>query len=133
MQHGGNSDHAFRWEFAGGKIKAGETESDALVREIAEELGVLVVPEKRLEEIEYANPGKVIRLIPYLCRIANSDFSLNEHNDFMWLEPSEILEIDLLEADRKVLEITKNYSQLLYSCRENLQKGAQGSPPHDNG
>lgn len=43
------------WEFPGGKVEPGETLAEAVIRELAEELGVNVVPGECLESIRHGN------------------------------------------------------------------------------
>ncbi len=117
VQHGPASEHAFRWEFPGGKVGHSETEEEAIVREIREELELSVVPFLKLESVIYRYPGKIIQLIPFLCRARETRIVLNEHHDFKWLDPLLISKMDLLEADRLILENNENFKQLLHCCR----------------
>ena len=56
--------HAFKWEFPGGKVEAGESLAGALARELGEELGVAAVESEEIARYEFAYPGKPsIRLI----------------------------------------------------------------------
>jgi 8-oxo-dGTP diphosphatase len=133
VRHGVKSDHALRWEFPGGKINPGESETDALVREIDEELGIIITPLLRLEEVVYSYPSKIIRLIPFLCHADTSEIVLNEHEEMRWLIPEEILQMDLLEADRKILQNEMNFNRLLNSSGKDLQKSSESCPPPYNG
>ena len=52
----GYGDFKDGWEFPGGKIEAGETAQEAIVREIKEELAVTIHPEKLITTVEYDYP-----------------------------------------------------------------------------
>ncbi len=133
MQYGNKPGYAFRWEFPGGKINPSESEKEALNREIMEELEIMVDPFFKLEEVVFSHKGKTIRLMPYLCHTSNTNIVLNEHSGFTWIDPEEIPDLDLLEADRLILKNQKNYVQLLQRCRENMEKSAHGRTPGYNG
>lgn len=53
----GYGDNKGQWEFPGGKVEAGETPQQALVREIQEELAVTVQVGERLDTVEYDYPA----------------------------------------------------------------------------
>jgi len=95
---------AGKWEFPGGKIEAGETQEDCIVREIREELDIEVKALKKLKSIEHHYPEKNIRLIPFLCSITSGDIDLKEHEESRWVLKNEILVLDWAEADTKVIE-----------------------------
>jgi 8-oxo-dGTP diphosphatase len=88
-----------KWEFPGGKVELGETPEEALHREIAEELGVAIKILNRISDSVYAYPEKEICLMPFVCMITEGEISLKEHLAYAWCKPSDLLHIDLAEAD----------------------------------
>jgi 8-oxo-dGTP diphosphatase len=90
---------AGRWEFPGGKVEPGETETDALIRECAEELGVHVEIGTRLgRDVRMAHGRSVLRV--YLARLLHGDRpKALEHSDLRWLSAAELDTVPWLPAD----------------------------------
>lgn len=90
---------AGRWEFPGGKVEPGEIETDALVRECAEELGVRVEIGDRLgRDVRMAHGRSVLRV--YLARLLHGDEpKALEHSELRWLSAAELDAVPWLPAD----------------------------------
>ncbi len=109
-QRPANKKRGMLWEFAGGKIESGETEREALIRELREELGFTAAPGELFMEVVHAYPDLTVRLSLFHTRIASGTPTLLEHNDMRWITPAEIGSYEFCPADTDILaEITKRY------------------------
>ena len=92
------------WEFPGGKMEAGETEEEAIVREIREELCVDIRVERKVCTVEYDYPQFHLRMHCFWCSIAEGVLELKEHQSARWLEPTEWESVEWLPADVEVVK-----------------------------
>ncbi len=104
---------AGRWEFPGGKVEPGETEGDSLVREIQEELGVLITVARWLEGAEEIGEGYLLRVA--VASLDRGEPVPTEHDQIRWLSAAELGDVDWLDADRPFLT---ELSRLLPSLDE---------------
>lgn len=95
------------WEFPGGKVEAGETHEEALVREIREELTAEIRVGQRLCTVEYDYPTFHLIMHCYLCTLMNGHLTLLEHEAARWLAPPQLDTVDWLPADKIVVERLK--------------------------
>ena len=87
------------WEFPGGKMEAGETEEEAIVREIREELCVGIRVERKVCTVEYDYPQFHLRMHCFWCSIAEGVLELKEHQSARWLAKEEWESVEWLPAD----------------------------------
>jgi 8-oxo-dGTP diphosphatase len=93
---------AGRWEFPGGKAEPGETQEQALVRELREELGVEARPLEQLPGEWPLRAGLVLRV--WAAELVHGDpLPLQDHSELRWLGPAELDGLDWLDHDRAVL------------------------------
>lgn len=92
------------WEFVGGKVEAGETREEALIRECREELAVTVSVGDIFMEVTHKYPDLTVHLTLFHAVIAEGVPQMLEHNDIRWITPSELGEYAFCPADAAIVE-----------------------------
>ena len=87
------------WEFPGGKIESGESEQEALVREIKEELNIEIEILNFLNEAYYPYDFGTVSLKVYIAEIIAGEISLEEHSAGKWLAADELYEVNWAPVD----------------------------------
>ncbi len=95
------------WEFPGGKVEAGETPEQAIVREIREELNASIRVDDFLVQVEHDYPTFHLSMKCFICSLDGSGFQLLEHHAARWLDIEHIDSVDWLPADIKVVDAIK--------------------------
>jgi len=93
------------WEFPGGKLEAGERPEPALIRELAEELGITVKEDclAPLTFASYAYPGFHLLMPLYICRRWEGTVSSQESQALKWVRPGKLRELAMPPADEPLI------------------------------
>ena len=89
------------WEFPGGKIEAGEEPEDAVVRELREELGI-VIAKQDLSPLTFASHAYAdfhLLMPVYLCRRWQGEITAHEGQELLWVKPDTLHLYDMPPAD----------------------------------
>lgn len=92
------------WEFPGGKCEPGETPSDALAREIEEELGARALVGPRLLVTRHAYPERTVELHFFRCTL-DGEPEARIGQQMRWARREELRALDWPEADAALIEM----------------------------
>jgi 8-oxo-dGTP diphosphatase len=93
------------WEFPGGKIEAGERPEETLIRELKEELGI-VVREPCLAPLTFAShayPDFHLLMPLYVCRRWEGAVVPKEGQQLKWVRPNKLREFPMPPADEPLV------------------------------
>ena len=93
------------WEFVGGKVEAGESKEEALIRECKEELDILIAVGEKFAEVTHEYPDITVHLTLFNCTIKSGTPQLIEHNAIKWITPEEIPAYNFCPADKDILKM----------------------------
>ena len=93
-----------RWEFPGGKIEPGESEAQALARELREELGIEVSAAHPELTLKHDYPEKRVQVSMWIVdRYVGTPRGLDGQR-LKWVVPGQLQDEDVLEADQPFIE-----------------------------
>ena len=95
------------WEFPGGKVEGGESLSEALIREIREELGVDIKVGSLVLEQNHTYRDRIVHLHFFECRILNGNPEAKGAKEMAWIGSWELDRFEFPPANRVLLEILK--------------------------
>lgn len=88
-----------RWEFPGGKVEPGESPTEALAREVREELGCEVDVGRIFEVVFHVYEEFDLYMLVYAATITRGTPRPLEVAELAWVEAARLPELDLLPAD----------------------------------
>ena len=96
-----------KFEFPGGKIEEGETQKEALARELLEELCIKVDVDDHFITVNHQYPDFALTMHAYIVKVSSREVTLNEHVSLKWLNPEDLFEVDWAAADIPIADKLK--------------------------
>lgn len=96
--------HGGQWEFPGGKLEAGESPYEALIREVKEEVGLQVIQCRFLGEVHHAYAQQHVSLLIYhVFHYQGIAKRCESQMDLSWVEVSALHQYTFPAANEEII------------------------------
>ncbi len=100
------------WEFPGGKREANESFEAGLVRELKEELGIVVEAREILDSVTHSYPEKTVHVKFYRCIWRRNEPRALGCRAFAWISREQLEDYAFPAADEKLLQKLRAMAKL---------------------
>jgi 8-oxo-dGTP diphosphatase len=87
------------WEFPGGRVEPGETDGQALKREVMHRLGATIEVGKLISFVSHPYEHYVVDLFLYECRLLSEQMETRNVSAYRWVASSEFDQYPFTPAD----------------------------------
>jgi 8-oxo-dGTP diphosphatase len=87
------------WEFPGGKVEAGESDLEALAREVRHRVGVEIKPGAQISSVSHTYEHYTVELHLYDCRLLRGEPRAVNVHQFRWVESADFDQLPFTPAD----------------------------------
>lgn len=94
----------FKWEFPGGKKQPGESDADCLIRELYEEMNIIIEVKDHFFTNTHSYDKSTIVLKAYFAIHREGTFLQYEHKTIEWLMKEELAQLDWAPADLPIVK-----------------------------
>ena len=106
-----------RWEFPGGNVEEGESDTEAVIREFREEFGVDVTVGEEIAEAGFVHNGTDVTLHAYRVFVPHDGleipYVLTEHTGYRWAGIDEVEGLSFVDSDLKLYPAVRQYIEAL--------------------
>ena len=92
------------WEFPGGRVEEGESDGDAVRREIREKFGVETRVDDLTLEVTHEYPQYTVNLRVYRCSLETAEFAEANVHAYCWVAPDEFDQFEFPGADQETID-----------------------------
>ncbi|GBU11877.1 dGTP-preferring nucleoside triphosphate pyrophosphohydrolase [Enterobacterales bacterium] len=103
-QRDASSHMAGFWEFPGGKVEAGETPVQAVIRELQEETGIVAQQPALISSLEHVFPDRVITLHFHLIEKWHGEPYGKEGQPMRWIPQTELKAEEFPPANESIVK-----------------------------
>lgn len=93
------------WEFPGGKLEQGEKPEDALIRELEEEVGIMVTESQLFHRVEHELDDRFIILYFFIVSAWHNEPYGKEGQKSRWIEQQDLIAREFPPANRIIVEM----------------------------
>lgn len=108
----GHEPHAGLWSLPGGRIEAGESPEQAVVREVREETGLDVVPGEQVGRVTIPGEGVVFDVVDFRCTLARPDRTPSPGDDAAAALFADAATLDRLPCTPRLVETLRAWGVL---------------------